>query len=156
MSEFNSEDNPHGIYREEDDSKIEDLLDQEIAEQVNVVPDGMEWVQQALFDMNKNMMNNMQNQINAFGASLMKNLPDMIKRELNNTQSNPGPVNGDESVQGNILNELVDLNSKVRGIEVCSTQPFHEESLAIVWGINRLQLRTQITVSSRSCKQQTY
>ena len=103
MSEFNSEDNPHGIYREEDDSKIEDLLDQEIAEQVNVVPDGMEWVQQALFDMNKNMMNNMQNQINAFGASLMKNLPDMIKRELNNTQSNPGPVNGDESVQGNIL-----------------------------------------------------
>ena len=67
-------------YREEDDSKIEDLLDQEIAEQVNVVPDGMEWVQQALFDMNKNMMNNMQTQINAFGASLMQRLPDMISK----------------------------------------------------------------------------
>ena len=47
MSESEIPVNPHGDYHEEDYSKVEDIDDTEVV-QTAAIPNGMEWIQQAL------------------------------------------------------------------------------------------------------------
>jgi hypothetical protein len=55
MSEFNPEDNPHGVYREEDDSKVDDILGSEIEQADEQVPVTMGTFQQQLAAMQEQL-----------------------------------------------------------------------------------------------------
>ena len=79
MSESEIPVNPHGDYHEEDDSKIEEILDEQvpiiIGSEVEpaVIPNGMEWIQEAFTAIRMDMQAqgaNLQAQLDLFGTRL--------------------------------------------------------------------------------------
>ena len=109
----------HGIYREE--SKLEEStfidpanLDPENNIQSAVVPQGMEWMQQFLINMKSDIQAQVSAQLDSFSATLMQNLPGMIRQEIrDHTRSEPVGdsdahdwVRSELRVQGDVIRDL--------------------------------------------------
>ena len=112
MIEELPEENPHGVYREEDDPEVPDQdVENPVepgVEQATAIPPGMEWMQEAF----ASMQGNIQAQFNTFTLALMQNLPNIVKQEVDKFQQ-PESLRNDE-VQASMLNELSNINSNLK------------------------------------------
>ncbi len=120
MSESEIPVNPHGDYHEEDDSKVEEILDSEV-EQATVIPNGMKWIQEAFAAIRMDMQAqgaNLQAQLDLFGTRLAQNLPNMIKQEVDKVSLQRPESVSDAEVQASILDKISVVSSKINSMEL--------------------------------------